>query len=376
MPARAVLVLLVATALVAGAGLAIGAPTNLEVPTEEPDRTAYPAVSSDLGLAVQGGDADLRASFERAALEARYTDAQGAEREAVVGAYLDRLVGERRTLADRERTQLAALAADGAPTTAVRELVQIHAEAQAHADALSSVASLLDANGDINASHRAESLAHRFGVHTGPVRSELASVVRGGTPLHPRVTYAEDGLVLAAVADGSYVREAVRYDRLDASGPDQVTDIHAAIDLVETAYPGVSTTRAARALGDGWYLVSRSGPTGRVDALVSGPAGGVAHERQRHRVERIDDRQVETGSEDGLAVEVDYGPGAGPIGVAVERASDGTSVDAEVYLRYDATWASVGSTGPDGRLWVASPTGSIDVRVVAPDGSIATVTVG
>lgn len=371
---RAGVVGLLVIGLLVGAGLVVGAPSAVELPSDDPPETAYPTVGSDLGLVAHAGDADLRAAFEQAALEHRYANAEGADRTAVLEGHLDRLAEERDALLTREREAIAALLADGDVTRALRELVRVHAEARARQATLTDLEALLAGHADGDLSAVVGTLAGRYEVHAGPVRAVLLDVASGAATAHPRISVHDTGIVYETVAGGWYVREGTRFDRLTATGPDRVGGLAAADSIVAAAYPE-TTTRAVRDLGEGRYRVERTGDAGHVVAHVSGPTEAVAHVRYRHRVDRFENVRTASTTADGLEVEVRYPADGGPLSVEVERAGEGTPVDATVYVRHDTTWVELGTTGDGGRLRSIAPARPFDVRVVAPDGSIATVSV-
>ncbi|MFP4591582.1 MAG: hypothetical protein ACLFM8_09000 [Halobacteriales archaeon] len=360
----AVLAISAALVLAGVAGVAVAA---IGPPADETPTTAYPAVTADLGLATDAGDAAMRADFEQAALEHRLETASSASaRESELEAHLADLDEELEVLADRER---AAVDDD----LDVRELVRGHAIATARLDTLPDLREELATTSVDEPSHRPLALEGRYRARAGPVRAAMLEAFRGGGRLDPRLDRAASGFALSAVADGRYLREAVRFDRWESSGaPD---DAAAAIQAVAAAYPETTETTAAVRLGGGRYLVERTAPTGTVVAYAAGDEATIAAERQRHRVDRLSvDEEVET-DEDGLRVHVQSYEAEGPLRVTVERADDGAPVDARVFLRFETTWEEVGSTGDDGRHWSTVPPGAFEVRVVAPDGSVATVAV-
>lgn len=358
-----VFVLVVAVAL---AGAAVAAPAALGPPDGETATTAYPAVTADLGVATGAGDAGLRAAFDQAALEHRLANASASAREDELEAHLGTLEEELEELDAREQAAIE-------DEVDVRELLRVHARAEARLGTLPDLREhLATGSADDPAQHPA-ALEGRYRLHTGPVRAAMLGAIRGEGRLDPRLDRHASGYTLSATHGGGYLREAVRFDRWSANGTE---DAAAAIQRVAEAYPETTGTTAAVHLGDGRYLVERTAPTGTVAGYVAGEEGTIAAERQRHRVERLSvETEVDT-TEEGLVVGVrGYGEER-PLRITVERASDGAPVDARVFLRYDTTWTAVGTTGSEGRHWSVTPPGSFAVRVVGPEGGIATVEVG
>lgn len=361
-------------ALLAGVGAGFSTPAAVELPADADADTTFATVEGDLGLATRMGDAHLRVAFERAALEHRYEQADTDERVALLRAHLEELEQHHATLLERE-----VMALRTAPDDGVGSLMQTYAttfvEARALRESLTALEPLLAEHDGLNVSERADDLSGRLGLHLGPVRSSLGEAASAGGPVHPRISRSESAIAAEAITGNHFVREVTRYDRINASGPDRLGNIVAAVEVVESAYPSLTTTDASRSLGDGWYRVDRSGDGFRVEAIVYGPAEAIAHVREYQRLDQLDDRDVTSTTDDGLTLEVDHGETPGPLGVSVQRSAGDDPVEAAVYLRQGTTWAKIGSTGSDGHTWVVMPDQPFDVRVVAPDGSIATVTV-
>lgn len=397
----AVAALLVAGLLLAGAGAgAVASPESAVDPPEGPGavvtladtpnqatpggitRRTYAQADLDVASAVSVGATRLGGRHAALTLDERLERADTPS--ARLAAATDTLAGVERRLdrLDARQQQLLTAYSDGdvSTRTFLRRLGTVRvAAAQERA--------LLDRVSERAAGSTSLSLPVETQTRVARLRGTLVAlptpvldrVVAGTTGADdPGTVYlqaASDGLVVATVDDGTYLRQAtLRADRSPGQ-PDQFTSITLAYDRAGELYPWVFENAIGSPSLSGFgdssvYLVEASHPQGDLRAYLDGATRNVFHETQANAPEAVPVTLTRTASTDRLRIQVNATHPTGPMWVTVTRPNgpNATAVDATV--RVDGE--RVGTTGEDGRLLTLQPAGSF--RVTATDGS-ANVTV-
>lgn len=222
---------------------------------------------------------------------------------------------------------------------------------------------------------RIESLQMTPTVLQGPVRARAALSVTGEadpTPIFTRST--SGGVVLARTTDDEFVREAYLASAYaPASGSE--FSIEDAFERARAVYPWADenrTTASASSYGNtAVYRITIDHTQGSLVAFISGGTESVFREIQEKRLESIPLTSSATTSADDLRLTVNQTHANGPLEVRTTDLATGDPVE----TRLSIGGRSIGTTGPDGRLWTAAPPGTIVVNATASDGRAIETTV-
>lgn len=196
---------------------------------------------------------------------------------------------------------------------------------------------------------------------TGPVRRHVARSLAGTDDAGLVYAAAADqGVVLAAVVDGTYVREALRADRIE-SGPGHPIDV---TEIVETSYPWTWDHQVVNRVAIfippiGVWRLDMGHTQGQLVAYVDRGSESVYREVQWLHPERLPTAGPATGENDGLEVTVDRTFPGGPVKVRVVDNTTRLPVGSVVTVGSH----HLGRTGPDGELWTVAPPGAFTVAV-------------
>jgi hypothetical protein len=200
---------------------------------------------------------------------------------------------------------------------------------------------------------------------------------------------AEDGLVIATVANGQFTRQATVLSERNFDGRDQFKLAqNISIDDDEWATPqGYSEAQTRLSEFYPWaysirqiepgavnplsriYGFDMPNPQGELKTYFDGATRNVFHENQAGSVENYKIKQVVSNTTDSLTVTLGLTHGSGPLRVTVD--DNGQPVtDATVRMGGDR----VGSVDDDGRLWTVQPRSEFEVTVRTAEGE--TVRVG
>ena len=202
-----------------------------------------------------------------------------------------------------------------------------------------------------------------LGLFTSPVRQGVLTALRGSDPVAVYVEVSETGVVLAAIDNGRYVREAYLPTERDDGPPDGPTSISGALSRVRSIYPWAwnhsTGVRSAGGPGAGSYRFTLFHQQGRLSTYLDSETGTVFREGQAKPLRTLPTAPAVTASEAGLQVAVRRTYATGPMNVSVTAAGSGEPIDATVAVD-DRT---VGRTGSRGYLWAVAPRGSLNVTV-------------
>jgi hypothetical protein len=213
----------------------------------------------------------------------------------------------------------------------------------------------------------------------GPVRdrvqAQLAGADTGGAIY---VLAGQEGVVLATVGNGRYVREATDTAATQPGQPDTFATadrpLFAVLERTVALYPwaGNNTLRSSNTgFGNSSLYQSRIvHPQGNLTAYLDGTTTDVAREIQFKRLETVSRRTTLENETDRLRLSVNATHPTGPAHVRVQDATTGGAVDARLRIN----GSPVGRTGLDGELWVVQPNRAMRVNATTDEG--ATVIVG
>lgn len=200
--------------------------------------------------------------------------------------------------------------------------------------------------------------------YTGPISTELGAAVVGEGPTQPVfVAASERGMVVSALRDGTYVRQAIRTDARDEAVGG--VNLDAAQDRIATLYPWAWENNAGvsiRSIGQDVFRFQLSHSHGAVDSLLDTSSGHVYREVQTKSVDRLPTQVGYTLTANNTTMVVSDTYAGGPLQVAVQNAT-GAPLDATVSVN----GTEVGVTGDDGSVWTLSPAGTYNVTARTQD---------
>jgi hypothetical protein len=401
--------LLVATLL---AGLAAGAVVAAEAPTSESalgetaddvvtlsntTNYAFPTPASDSRRGYVRGNVDVagavatagdRLDGQRATLsfERRYESRNTSEaRLGVVRSTIDR-VEQRLADLDARQESLFRSYTNGTVSEEafVRRLARLEVRATASSQLLDRVGSTVRGDAEttlpFSVQTRIAALGGELVTLPADVTTRLTTTVRGEAD--PTTVYVQgegNGVVLATVDDGEFVRQATLRSAYTPDVPNQFAQsedepVSVAFDRARTLYPWVSdnlqSINRIAGFGDSdVYLIDLSHPHGTVTSYIHGGSTNIFHEQHRQRPDAVPTRLTASNANDTLALRVNATTETGPMQISLSRETTNTPVDAVV--RIDGR--RVGTTGSDGRLWAIRPSGSFSVNATTPDGTSVVV---
>jgi hypothetical protein len=202
-----------------------------------------------------------------------------------------------------------------------------------------------------------------LGLFASPVRQGVLAALEGSDPIAVYAEVSETGVVLAAIDNGRYVREAYLPTERDEGPPEGPASISGALGRVIEVYPWAwnhsTGVRSAGGPGAGSYRFTLFHQQGRLSTYLDSETGAVFREIQAKPLRGVPTAPAVTASEAGLRVAVNRTYATGPMNVSVTAAGSGEPIDATVSIE-DRT---VGRTGSKGYLWAISPRGIINVTV-------------
>jgi len=325
------------------------------------------ASSWNLGARVAASDGVLDSAYEsrtfRTILDR--SSLTGEARERVVAQRLQRI--ESRTEAMRAAEQRAAEAyANGDLTTSnfTRTLVANDAEARTLRRTVVELEGLSESESNENF---ARALQLRLETFYSPLRHRLAASLRDGTAdVGISIRATETGYVLGAIDNGTYYREALRYDNRQPEGPKSLTS-NAQLGERQAEVYDVSSPGTQQLYRDAGAYVGRmvySYADTEITAFFDGGTGDVFFEQRRHLVEDMDRTTAVDSRNGSVRLRVQRTFFNGPVRVVVTDPETGDPIDAPVRIGGE----QVGTTGEDGVLWMVEPPISYAVSVTV-DGT-------
>ncbi|MFC7069151.1 DUF7096 domain-containing protein [Halobaculum lipolyticum] len=327
-------------------------------------------VTIEAGTATEFAASGSATRIETMALRERIEAANTTdERQRRILDGLNEVEKDAITLHSRQQTAIEAYTSG---TTTARELLvelaRIRASAAVLSDRVRVLNDLAEDTDDFGIDEtRVFALVYDLRTFDGPVRSRTAAALSGDQSASTRVYVAAtgDGVSLATVADGRYIRETYRGDLRDRenTGIDQET----AENVTRRSYPELwnATAGSGGGVGSGGvFILDLEYPNGTLTAFVGGGSERVFMEHQRIDLAGVDTGEQTTRTLD-LTLRVNRTFPGGPLRVAVTDPATGEPVNAVVKVGRDGGESTdVGRTGDDGVLWTVSPRGEFVVTVV------------
>lgn len=337
-------------------------------------RSSSLSSSWNLGTRIAASDDAMETRYATATFENRVgADFPEDRREAAITDRLQRIEERIVTLRAAERNAVAAYArGDGRQDNVTAALVRSHTEAKALERTLARLERLSATESNENF---ADNLQFRLNTFQSPLREQLAASTRGAEdPTRLSLRTSETGYVLGAIVDGTYYREALRYDNRRPSGPKAISS---ASDLEtrqselydDTSPPGVQRFYKASGAWVGRMVYTYSDT--EIQAFFDGGTGDVFYERTSYTVADMERTETINATNESVRLVVERTFFDGPIRVTAVDAETGDPIDTTVLVDGDP----VGSTGADGTLWLLEPDAPYTVSVT-DDGTTVEETVG
>lgn len=349
--------------------------TNYLVPDGDIERRTYVTANVDVGSAVDASAAALDSEHRRLTYEERLAsqtdDSDGrlavAERElADAEARMERL--------DARQESVFRAYSNGTLTRQqfVRHLVRLEVRATAYSEYLDTLEQETDRRLETPPSNfdtRISQLRAQTVALPDPVTGRIADAVLGVSD--PFVLYSEgvdDALVLAAVDDGAFYRQATLRNAYRPDEPNTLTlegALQRATELYPWVYSGGQGFEPQIGIASaGLFEVSATHPQGRLASYISGSTADVFHETQTLDPQTLPVYKTATNGTDSLNLSVTTTTQTGPMRVELTTPA-GTPVNGTVLVDGEP----VDTTGDDGTLWTVRPSGTFKLSVVSESGA-------
>lgn len=368
-----------------------GTPNRLVLGSDR--ETTHATPTPDFGLTVASQDDSIHIDYRNYAFERSFEELENDTRrsEAII-AELERIEDHMETLREREQEVVAAHAAGEASEEEVlrtvarnyyeareleRVLDQLRAKAPSETEVFKEALAEYHGRevGEVDLTDTNRDFTAELAVYTSPIRTAIASTLRGDEPERSFQTVAVDsarnGLVLAAIDGDEYIREATRYDNRDLNQLDQVESMSRAQDIAEELYPwafdttsGISNTN--HDLVKMYTVQATSHDQGQLTAYVDGGTGSIYHERQTLELDSVPIETTDSMANRNATATLGRTPGIAPAAITVTNTNSDIPIDATILV--DGT--VVGETGEDGELWFVPPTDGFDLTVQTESESL------
>jgi hypothetical protein len=329
--------------------------------------------SIDLGPAVGFASNVTTVRLNTLAMVDRIDSAEStAERRRLVREELDSLEARYRTLETRQSSAISAYAAGRiAPRELMRQLAVVDAHARALENRRSQLATLArETEPDPVDPNRLATLQLQLLTLTGPVRQEAADVFRGASPATQfYVAGGVESVVLTAIRNGTYVREAYRPDLRTSndSGPGRFTT-EDALEVTAESFPTAWQLKgnSTEVIGSGnLYFVNLPHERGTLNAFIDGRTGRVFKTYQRRQLSTMTATDQVSDQKDGLRLRLNRTYPGGPMRVNLTTESTGQPVRANITVGLEGSESRlVGQTDADGHLWTLAPRGQYTVTAI------------
>jgi len=334
--------------------------TRLELSGDTRHNVTRPSL--DLGAAIAADDGALESAYQTRVDQRRIFSASDGDR--LVERFTDRVETRIDALRTRERAATQAYAAgDISEQELARRLVLIANEANQLHDQLKALGDVANRR---ETTLRITSLEFRPRSFTGRAHDELERGLRGTKTSHVSITATQNGYVLGLLnqSEGTYYRQALRFDNRNPDGPTTLKTTDQAFDRLRALYPETKTDEVfipslQRARDAGLYEVSINYPEGSSTLYLDAATSSVFFEVKRLDVEAMPRSTVLNRTIDGLRIVVERTYDNGP---ALVKAFDAdTGEPAGVTLAVDGR--DVGGTGVNGERWFIAPSGTYQLSV-------------
>ena len=350
---------------------------TLTLPTETIERSDLRRQHVDLGPAA---GFDTGVTTDRLATRTIEAELDAADSDAERLARIDDEFTELETriieLEDHQQQTIRAFS-DGTvdPQELLETVATIHLRAGTYRERMSMLEASAEAiDDDALSDGRLERIESDLEMLESPVRAHAASVLRGEQPANRiMIETGNNELTLAAIEDGSYIREVnrqgLRGNRTDILSTDQLDEIW------QQQYPTVWDRKDEWAYGPNSVSVTKmKDPGGELQIFINGVDEQTFIEHQRMPLGGLDTGESTNKTQDGLNVTVDQTYAGGPLRVTVTDAETEEPVAATVTIGQDNQESqSVGTVEQNGVVWAVSPRGPSTITVLGEGTAAAFV---
>lgn len=363
--ARIAVIVLVLTGLVITASTAVPATTGTVVPRtsedsailslDSPATAQFTDQSLDVAATLTNEHDAVESRLDRYALDEALTkiDSDAAKRDRLRAA-VDDVEGTAAGLAIAEQNLRLAYA-NGSISSHVflRRLTRNTAKAHQLRLTIQRIDERSATVGQVLLRSRLETIDTTLIPLGGPVRTQTAAAQRGDQPtLRVYTAVSTDGIVLAAIRDDGYVREAYRHDfRRPTLQPSIGLD--EAVDRANEHYPVAINNSLRTGVGflqGNVYRIDIQLRDGTVQAFLDGGTGDVFYEIQTRRLQQFTEYPGVSVTDNETRLIVNRTYQGGPLRVAtIDNSTDAgrattVVIDGDRYV-----------TGNDGVLWTIAP---------------------
>lgn len=366
------------------ATMAIAGPPNtsqyLALPDGGAHRARFGNASLDFGAAVAMDTARFQESLAVSSTAVQFENAPNASaKTAVLRGATDDL--SNRTAALRQyqlRTIRRFTAGELTAAATLRRFGVIDARAReidASGARIRAIAGGFPVPGEI--SDRITDVRQRSQLLSTDLRADVRRALVGDAdPTQHLVSTSTDGVVLAKINGGQFVREAYLDGYFREDGRNRFdNDLGAAYDFTTELYSWAYQNRVGSPGGEplinsSVYQIDIPHRHGNVLTYLDGSIAEVFLERQEKwlSVLPVARTVTETNATADLSVRANMTHPTGPMDLAVRNPSTDDPVDARISI--DGQF--VGETGSDGRLWTIQPRETVRIEAATGDGRVAT----
>ena len=353
-----------------------GVITTLALPTDEIERSDLRRQHADLGPAA-GFDTSM--TTDRLATRTIEAELDAADSDDERLERIDDELTELETgiieLEDHQRQTIHGFSdGDVEPAELIETVATIHLRATTYRERMTMLEAYADEiDSDALSDGRLQRIEYDLRMLESPLRAHAVEVLRAEQPANRfMIETADDGIVLTAIDDGTYIREVNRQG-LRGSGtatlsPDQPEEI------TQQQYP-VLWERSTSWSSDGTgavFMMSVNYPGGELRTFIDGVSERTFIEHQQVPLTGINTGETTHKDQDGLNVTVDQTYAGGPLRVTVTDAETGEPVAATVTVGEDGQESqSVGTADQNGVVWAISPRNSFTITVLGEGTSAA-----
>ncbi len=349
----------------------------LALPADGIETARVDSVRLDIEGALALGSSDLQGQYNATHFAVRL---ERSERdEFVLRRTVDELRDRAMSLRARQRAAVGAYNRGELSTEAfVRELAVVHTRASAAQRLASEVVSrtsspLIPRELLLEARY----VRSELDALTGPVRARAAEALSGerADPLQVYVSTSADGVVLATVDGGLYVREAYLESNRDSDG-DVVTGTGQAYDIVTTdLYPWAGDNVAGGGVdgfpggadGQSLYRVTVPHTQGTLVVYLDGQSGEVFREVQSKRLAAAPTTNTIANSTDDAILTIGRTHAGGQLMISLSDPATGEGLSGvPVYVGGER----VGTTDEDGVLYTLQPRESVSIVARTMSGNV------
>ncbi|PSP57145.1 hypothetical protein BRC82_00920 [Halobacteriales archaeon QS_1_67_19] len=338
-------------------------------------RTAFESSSLSLESSLTMDRGSVRTELSTSVLDQRLENAETPEQKKQILNRFRFRIENRIISLKAEEQQVNSAFSNGSlsATEYLRALARITSEAGEIRTLATAMESHAKSVPNFNMEQEANTIRGKVVSLEGPIRNRIVSTARGeASPNRLFVAASENGVVLATIDDGTYVREIVRTDHRNPGASGQST-IDAAEQSVFERYPWAADNKGGYEVNAKFgttsvYRLQFQHPHGELTVYFDGGTEQVFKEVQHKRLtgqQSLPPGPSTANTSRNLTVAVNRTYPGGPLRVNVTNAT-GAPVDARITVAGE----SVGRTHGDGVLWTLGPAEQFQVSAVHEDATV------